>query len=74
MSRYTVNEISEIIEEESLSYAILDAGISPSRIKDPELAALWEEARDVLIRIQEHIDLHAGDDDDDDDIFNEDEF
>jgi hypothetical protein len=71
MSRYTVSEIIEIVEEETLSFAILDAGISPSRIKDLQLAALWEEARDVLIRIQEHLDLHNGDDDDD--LFGEDE-
>lgn len=62
---YTISEISDIIEEESLSYAIID-GVSPSRIKDVELSELWEEARDILIRIQEYIDLHIGEDDDDD--------
>lgn len=62
---YTISEISDIIEEESLSYAIID-GVSPSRIKDAELSELWEEARDILIRIQEYIDLHIGEDDDDD--------
>lgn len=62
---YTISEISDIIEEESLSYAIID-GVSPSRIKDVELSELWEEARDILIRIQEYIDLHVGEDDDDD--------
>jgi hypothetical protein len=60
--KYSVNQIAEIIEVEGLEYAITNY-CSPSSIRDEELATLWEEARDLLIRIQEYVDNHNGSDD-----------
>jgi hypothetical protein len=62
----SVSDIIEIVDDESLSFAILE-GVNPSRIKDPTLSELWEEAKDILIRIQEHLDLHCGEEEDEDD-------
>lgn len=59
----SVSDIVGIVEDENLSLAISDL-VSPSRIKDTELAAMWEEARELLTRIQEYLDLHSGEDDD----------
>lgn len=56
-------EIAEIIDETDLAYAILE-GISPSRIKDADLADMWDEGRDLLIRIKEHIESSNDDYDD----------
>lgn len=70
--KYTISYIQTIIEEEGLSAAILDH-VSPSRVKDTELSVLFEEARDVLIRIQEYIDNNAGVDEEESDE-DEDEF
>lgn len=59
---YSNRDILEIIEEENLSYAIIE-GVSPSRIRDTILVDLWEEARELLIRIQEHLDNNMDDED-----------
>lgn len=67
---YTISDIVGVVEDADLSYAIIE-GISPSRIKDPELATMWEDARDLLIRIQEHLDNHGTDDEDSDDELSE---
>lgn len=63
MAKFTINELQELIDEESLSY-VIDT-VSPSRIRDLELGELWDEARDLLLRIQEHMDQNAGEDEDD---------
>jgi hypothetical protein len=70
--KYTISYIQTIIEEEGLSATILDH-VSPSRVKDTELSVLFEEARDVLIRIQEYIDNNSGSDEGESDE-DEDEF
>jgi hypothetical protein len=67
--KYSISRIADIIETEGLSYAITEY-LSPTNIRDEELATMWEEARDLLIRIEEYVDNHNGTDDheeDDDD-------
>jgi hypothetical protein len=67
--KYSISRIADIIETEGLSYTITEY-LSPTNIRDEELATMWEEARDLLIRIEEYVDNHNGTDDheeDDDD-------
>lgn len=64
--KYSINEVAAIIENEGLGYAI-ESYCSPSSIRDEDLSNMWEEARDLLIRIQEYIDLNNGSDDSDED-------
>jgi hypothetical protein len=64
MAKLSVSQVADIVEAEGLGYAIKDY-LGAGRIADPELAAMWDEAKDLLIRIEEYIEMNQGDGDDD---------
>jgi len=70
--KHSVSEIAGIIENEGLGYAI-QSYISPSSIKDEDLADMWERARELLNEIQEYVEDNADDVDDASDADEDDE-
>lgn len=72
-AKHSISEIAGIIESEGLSYAIQNY-VTPSSIKDEDLADMWERAREILNEIKEYVDDNADDVDDlDEDGDDEDE-
>lgn len=56
--KYTVDEVSSIVENEGLGYAVQDY-MSSERIEDPKLAKLWEEAKYALDKIDFYLENHT---------------
>jgi hypothetical protein len=58
MSKYSVQEVAEIVESEGLGYAItgyLDA----DKIEDETLRELWKQAADILGKIEKIIEPYG---------------
>lgn len=52
MSKYSRQEVADIVENEGLGYAIMDF-MGGEHIADPELAALWDQASEILTQIRD---------------------
>jgi signal transduction histidine kinase len=52
--KYTNLEILDAVEREGLEYTLRHY-ISPKKISDGVLAALWEEAQNILTQIEEYL-------------------
>jgi hypothetical protein len=50
MSKMTIAEVADVVENEGLGYAITGY-MSSESIKDKELAELWDKAEDILQQI-----------------------
>ena len=57
MSKYSIEEVADIVENEGLGYAVTDY-INYKVIKDEKLAGLWLKAETALYEIQKVLD-HA---------------
>lgn len=51
MSKYCLQEVADIVDNEGIGYAIT-AYMSHKAIEDEELASLWEQADEVLSKIE----------------------
>lgn len=54
MSKYTIKEVGEIIDNEGLGYAIQNY-MRGSSIKDPVLAKMWDDCADLLDKITKYV-------------------
>jgi sugar phosphate isomerase/epimerase len=52
--KHNRKELAEIVDTEGLDYALLHY-ISPESIKSKKLRELWEQARDLLLELQEEL-------------------
>ena len=50
--QFTLEEVAGIVKGEGLGYAVTDY-LSPERIANSDLRALWEQAAEVLGKINE---------------------
>lgn len=72
MSKYTTEELFELIESDGMAAAIRQ--VSHKKIADPDLAEIWERAKEILRDIDEFFEDHRSfDDDEDEDNENDDE-
>ncbi len=57
MSKYSIEEVAKIVENEGLGYAITSY-MSHDVIEDDKLAGLWKQASDVLTQIEKLLEPH----------------
>ena len=61
--KLSVSEVASYIESEGLGYAI-QHGISHTSIKDPDLADMWEQAKEIMLEIESYVEDNSDDVDD----------
>jgi hypothetical protein len=52
--RYNLEQVREILDKEGFGYAIQHY-MDGSRIADPKLAKMWDDARALLVQIEEYV-------------------
>lgn len=57
MSSLTNEEVADIVEQEGLGYSVMDY-LSSEQIEDEVLRALWENAADLLYKIDSYLGIY----------------